>query len=85
MADKTQIGKVSHYFTRMSVAVVELTDELEVGDKILVEGAITTFTQTVDSMQIDRDPVKSAPAGQSIGISMHGKVREGDLVYKLTV
>jgi putative protease len=74
---------VTHYFTKISVAVVELSDELKVGDRVSIEGATTNFQQTVGSMEIEHQPVQSASAGQSIGLKVDQRVREGDLVYKL--
>lgn len=78
-----RVGRVSHYFTRINVAVVVLSDKLSVGDKILVKGSTTGFEQTVESMQIEHENVTSAERGQSIGLKVEGRVREGDEVYKI--
>lgn len=80
---KKLIGKVTHYFTKLGVAVIELEDSLKQGDRISIEGATTNFTQTVDSMQIDRQPVQEAGAGQSIGLKVAERAREGDKVFKI--
>ncbi|HID60525.1 MAG TPA: translation elongation factor-like protein [Hadesarchaea archaeon] len=80
---KKLVGKISHYFTKIGVGVVELSDEIKVGDKISIEGATTNIQQTIDSMQIEHENVQSAGAGQSIGLKVRDRVREGDLVYKL--
>lgn len=82
-AEKKPVGKVAHYFTKIGVAVVELTDELRVGDRISVEGATTNFEQAVTSMQIEHKDVQVAAVGQSIGLKVNQRVREGDLVYKI--
>ena len=81
--EKKPVGKVTHYFTKISVAVVELTDELRIGDRISIEGATTNFQQTVSSMQIEHKNVEVATAGQAIGLKVDQRVREGDIVYKL--
>ncbi|RLJ06854.1 MAG: translation elongation factor-like protein [Candidatus Aenigmatarchaeota archaeon] len=81
--EKKLVGKVTHYFTKLGVAVVELEDTLKQGDRISIEGTTTNFTQTVDSMQIDRQPVQEAGAGQSVGLKVAERVREGDKVFKL--
>ncbi len=81
--EKKLVGKVTHYFTRIGVAVVELTDELKIGDRISIEGATTNFQQVVGSMQIEHKDVKVATAGQSIGLKVDQRAREGDLVYKI--
>lgn len=81
--EKKLVGKVTHYFTKIGVAVVELSDELKVGDRISLEGYTTNFQQTVDSMQIEHQNVEKAGPGQSVGMKVAQRVREGDLVYKL--
>lgn len=83
MEEKKPIGKVSHYYTKIGVAVIDLNDSLAVGDKISIEGASTKFTQTIDSMQIEHKDVKQATSGDSIGLKVVERVREGDKVYKV--
>lgn len=78
------IGKVTHYFGNIEVVVIELEDTLRVGDTIrIIGGADTDFTQTVDSMEIEHEKVKVAKAGDSIGLKVKQKVREGYKVYKV--
>lgn len=76
------IGKVSHYFLKIGVAVVELLDNLKVGDNIRIVGGTTDFSQTVESMEIEKRQVQEAKAGESIGLKVAQKVREGYKVYK---
>jgi len=80
---KTLVGKVVHFYPRISVAVVHLTQPLLVGDRVLVEGRITRFEQTVESMQIQHVNVQRAEAGQLIGLKVIERAREGDSVYKI--
>ena len=77
-----EIGHVTHFFSKISVAVVELTLPLAVGDRILVKGPSTDFEQTVDSMQIDRKSLLRAEGGQCIGLKMVQQAKEKDVVYK---
>ena len=83
MAEKKLIGKVTHYFSNLSVAVVELSAGLKVGDKIAIEGPKTKLEQAVDSMQIEKDAIQEAKKGQAIGLKTKDKVRPGDVVYRL--
>lgn len=76
-----EIGKISHYFGKIGVGVVELTGKLKVGDKIRVKGATTDFEQPVDSMQIEHENVEEAKKGQGIGLKTLEPVRQGDTVY----
>ena len=78
-----KVGKVSHYFARIGVAVVELTDALSVGDMILFQGSTSDFEQTVASMQIEHENIAAAKGGQSIGLEVEQRVREGDTVFKI--
>ncbi|MEM1535400.1 MAG: translation elongation factor-like protein [Candidatus Pacearchaeota archaeon] len=80
---EVEVGKVTHFFTNISVAVIELSDTLREGDTIHIKGATTDFTQKVESMQINHKPVKEAKAGQSIGLKVSERVREGDRVYRV--
>jgi putative protease len=82
MAEKKLVGKVTHYYGKIGVAVVELEDELKVGDKISIEGKKTNIQQIVESMEIEHQKVQSA-SKTSIGLKTIDKVREGDLVYKI--
>jgi putative protease len=82
--EKKPVGKVTHYFTKIGVAVVDLSDELKIGDRISIEGATTNFEQIVNSMQIEHNNVSSAKAGQSIGLKVDQRVRQGDLVFKIS-
>ena len=82
MAEPKAIGKVISYYSHISVAAIDLTGKLKVGDEIRIKGSTTDFTQVVDSMQIEHKPVKSAGKGDSIGIKVQDKVRVNDLIYK---
>ncbi len=78
------IGKVTHYFSKISVAGISLSDTLKVGDMISIEGTTTGFRETIDSMQIDQKNVTEAHAGDLIGIKVKDKVRVGDSVYLIS-
>jgi len=77
------IGEISHYFGKIGVAVIKLDDTLKVGDQIRIVGGVTDFTQTVESMEIEHQKVEKAGSGDSVGLKVSQKVREGYKVYKL--
>lgn len=77
------VGRVTHYYNRIEVAVVEVTDTIRVGDTIRIKGGIRDFEQTIDSMEIEHQKVEVATKGQSIGLRVVEKVREDDQVYKI--
>ena len=79
-----KVGDVSHYYTNIGVAVVDLVSTLKVGDKITLRGATTELTQVVKSMQIMHEAVEEAGARDSIGLKVNDRVRKGDEVFKET-
>jgi len=81
---ETKVGKVTHFFGKISVAVVELSAALKVGDKVKFKRADGEFEQAVDSMQIEHAQVKSAKKGQAIGMKVAQPVHEGAEVFKVT-
>lgn len=82
---ETEIGKISHYFSKIGVAAIEMTSgSLSVGDTIHIKGHTTDFTQTVDSIQLDNQPIQTAMPGQAVGIKVKDHARQHDAVYKVT-
>ena len=79
-----EVGRVSDFFAHPVVAGVDLTAALKVGDRIHIQGHITDMELTVESMQISNASAQEASAGDSIGINVPDRVRNGDLVYKIT-
>jgi len=79
--EKKKIGKITHFFPKISVAVVELAGSLKVGDTIEVEGHGSTFEQKIDSMQMEHEQVKAAKKGDAIGLKVLQPVKAGDVVF----
>lgn len=77
-----EIGYISHFFSKINVAIIELALPLSVGDHILVKGPLTDFSQKVESMQIDRKEIQRVEAGQTVGLKLAQMAREKDVVYK---
>lgn len=77
------IGEVAHYFGKIGVAVIELSDILKVGDTIRIIGGETDFTQTIESMEIEHKKIEEVKKGDSVGLKVSEKVREGYKVYKV--
>ena len=84
MAEEKIIGKVTHYFNKINVAVIELTEDgLKKGEKIEIKGGDRDFEQEVDSMQVEHEEIEEAKKGDSVGMKVEEPVREGYIVYKL--
>jgi putative protease len=81
--EEKKVGEVIKFFGKISVAAIRLTDSLQVGDTIHIQGHTTDCTQTVGSMQIENQNVDKADPGADIGIKVEDRVREHDVVYKV--
>jgi len=82
MADK-ETGRITNYFSKIGVAVIELTAPLHLGDVVRIKGGNRDFTQTVESMQIEHQAIEKAEAGQEIALKLDQKARPNDTVYKV--
>jgi putative protease len=78
-----KIGRITHFFSKAGVAVIELTAPVKKGDKIVIRGSTTNIEQTIDSMESEHKQIPNAAAGQSIGLKVSGRVRENDIVYRI--
>jgi translation elongation factor EF-1alpha len=81
---ESQIGRVTHFFKKIGVALVELSDSLLVGDTIHISGHTTDLTQNVDSMQMEHQNIEKAEKGQIVGLQVKDEVRVKDFVFKVT-
>ena len=76
-----EIGAITHYFSKIGVAVVKVEKPLKVGDTIRIKGAHDDFTQKIDSMQVEHKSVTEAKPGDEVGMKVAGEVHEHDKVY----
>ncbi len=81
--EKKLIGEITHFYPRISVAVVALKSAIKIGDKIGIEGHGNSFEQEVESMQLDMKPIKEAKAKQEIAIKVNEEVKPKDQIFKL--
>ncbi len=81
---ETKVGVVTHYFGKVNVAIVKLTDgDLSVGDTIHIKGHTTDHTQQVESMQVEHEQVDKLEKGQEVGLKIGVHVHEHDEVFKV--
>jgi putative protease len=81
---KNPIGRVTHYYDHLHVAVLALTDTIRVGDWLHIVGHSTDFPQPVVSLQINHQPVTEALPGQDVALRVNDRVREHDIVFRIT-
>jgi putative protease len=84
MGDGKRVGSVTHYFNKIGVAVLELSESIRVGDRLHFLGKHTDFPQQVGSMQVDHEPVEQADKGNEVAIKVDQRVRRGDSIFRLT-
>lgn len=77
-----RIGKVTHYYDRINVAVLVLIGELKVGETIHIHGRITDFNQQVGSLEIEHQKIQSAGPGTDVALKVIEPVREGDIIFR---
>lgn len=79
-----EIGKIVHWYDKIDVAVVRLSDTLSVGDRVKVKKGEVEFEETVSSMQLDHKDIQSGKKGQEVAIKISGgSAKDGSLVFKL--
>jgi translation elongation factor EF-Tu-like GTPase len=82
-AQYEKVGRITHFYSKANVAIIELSAPLNKGDKIVIRGSTTNIEQTVDSMEIEHKQIANGKAGQNVGMKVAGRVRENDIVYKV--
>lgn len=60
-----------------------MSNELRIGDQILIEGKNTSLQQQNMSMEIEHNNVEKCEKGLA-GIKVNGRVKPGDKIYKIT-
>lgn len=78
-----KVGKVTHYYNKAGVAILELEGSLNVGDRLRFGGHGVDFEQEVTSMQVNHEQVQSAKKGDTIGLKVDQEVKEGVEVEKV--
>jgi U32 family peptidase len=78
---KLKIGTITHFYPKIGVAVVKLSANLAVGDKISVKGK-NTFSQDVASIQIEHESIKTAKKGQIVGLKVDQTANPGDEILR---
>ena len=78
---EVEIGKVTHYYNHINVAVLSLTDTLKLGDKIHIKGHTTDLIERVGSMEVEHHSVDWVKPGDNVAIKVNEPVHEHDTVY----
>lgn len=76
------IGEVTHFYDKICVAVVKFNQGVAVGEEVCFEGPKNAFSQALESMQLEHQPVQKAKKGQEVGVKVKKAVKEGYKIYK---
>jgi hypothetical protein len=77
------VGKVTHFFDHISVAVLSFKDTVRVGDSLHFLGHATDFIQKATSMEIEHRGVESAGPGDDVALKVDQRVRPNDAVFRV--
>jgi hypothetical protein len=80
---ETKIGYVTHFYDRICVAVLSLTDKLAIGDQIRIKGHSTDFTQEIVSMEIEHQKVSTVGPGDEAALKVNQSAKKGDAIFKI--
>ncbi len=83
MTTEEPIGEVMNYFDHVGVAAIRLSGDIKLGDVLKFVGGEVDYDMPVESIQVHKDTVESAKAGDEVGIKVKEKVRKGYKVYKV--
>jgi len=78
-----EIGTVTHFYDKIGVMVVKLTDKIAVGDAIKIKRGDEEIEETIESMQVEHENIEKAKKGDEIAIKISGKTKEGAVVYRM--
>jgi len=80
---ETKIGHITHFYDRISVAVLSLTDTISKGDKVHISGHTTDVVQDINSLEIEHQKVSAAGPEDEVALKVIEPVRRGDSIYKI--
>lgn len=81
MPERKLAGKIIHYFSNISVAVMKLDKPVKVGDIIEIDNKGETFSQKISSMQVNHKEIDKAKKGDEVGLKVDQPVKVNALVY----
>jgi hypothetical protein len=85
MADK-KVGKVSHYYNHLGVAIIKVKSPFSVGDtlKFVKHGSREEiFQQVVSSIQENHKSIDKTKKGMNVGVKVDKIVHEGVEAFKV--
>ncbi len=81
MADEKSVGKITHYYDKIGVAIIDLTAPLKLNQTIHIKGPHSDFNQPVTQLQCDHKDIQEGKPGEQVGIKVEQKTHENDEVF----
>ena len=78
-----RVGKVTHYFDHLNVAVLALTEGIRVGETLHFLGHSTDFKQQVTSLQIEHKAVETAKPNEDVAMKVDQRVHPNDAIFRI--
>ncbi len=76
------IGEITHFYTKPSVAVIKLDQNMKNSDQVQVKGSTTDFKMTVEGMRNDaEEEIDHAHAGELVAFRTPDRARPGDKIF----
>lgn len=79
--DKDLVGRVIHFYDKISVAVIKLEKALKVGERVKFVHGENSFEQAIESMQFEHEQIPGGKKGQEVAVKVDKEAKSGTLVY----
>lgn len=76
-----KVGEITHYFSKIKVAIIKVSTKISVGQKLKYKGHTTDFDEIIKEMQLNHESISEVKKGQEVGVKAKKIVREGDEVF----
>jgi translation initiation factor IF-2 len=80
---EVKVGKITHFYDKIGVAVIVLSDNLKLGDPVHIVGRNTDINQQVQSMEIEHSKIQEGKKGQEVALALNAPARKGDKIFKV--
>lgn len=80
----TRVGEVTHFYDRINVAVIMLSNTLKIGDQVHFLGHGSDFMQEVTSMEVEHKKIEEASNGDEIALKTIKAVKKRTSVFLIT-
>ena len=78
-----KVGKVTHYYDKIGVAIVDVSGTISVGDNVkFVRGGEDVHEQKIETIQIEHEKKDTAKKGDVVGLKVTKEIKEGAEVFK---